>query len=201
MRKQMVVCCTAIAMMMLVTGCGAKEDRTTLHIKDGGKIVENITEDFDKDNYKEKELKKFIEEEIDDYIESTGEKKLKSGSVSVKDDKAYMTMKFDNAKVYSDFNGETLYTGTVVQAVADGYPLEEHFYAVKDGKVKKSATEKNVADSDTYKVVITSENLDVAVKGEVVFVSRHDVKINDKDTVSIKKENEDDTSLTYIIYK
>lgn len=201
MRKQIVVCFTAIAVMMLVTGCGAKEDRTTLHIKDGGKIVENITEDFDKDNYDEKELKKFVNQEIDDYIDKTGEKSVKSSGFSVKDGKAYMTVKFNSAKVYSDFNGETLYTGTVVQAVADGYPLDEHFYAVEDGKVKKSATEKTVANRDTYKVVITSENLDVTVKGEVVFVSRHDVKIKDESTVSIQKENEDDTSLTYIIYK
>lgn len=51
MKKQMVVCLAAAAVMMLVTGCGTKEDRTTLHIKDGGKVVENITEDFNQDNY------------------------------------------------------------------------------------------------------------------------------------------------------
>ena len=31
MKKQMVVCLAAAAVMMLVTGCGTKEDRTTLH--------------------------------------------------------------------------------------------------------------------------------------------------------------------------
>ena len=67
MKKQMVVCLAAAAVMMLVTGCGTKEDRTTLHIKDGGKVVENITEDFNQDNYDEKELKTFIEQQIEDY--------------------------------------------------------------------------------------------------------------------------------------
>ena len=67
MKKQIVVCLAAAAVMMLVTGCGTKEDRTTLHIKDGGKVVENITEDFNQDNYDEKELKTFIEQQIEDY--------------------------------------------------------------------------------------------------------------------------------------
>lgn len=44
MKKQMVVCFVAAAVMMLVTGCGTKEDRTTLHIKDGGKVTLTIME-------------------------------------------------------------------------------------------------------------------------------------------------------------
>ena len=79
MKKQMVVCLAAAAVMMLVTGCGTKEDRTTLHIKDGGKVVENITEDFNQDNYDEKELKTFIEQQIEDYKKESGNS-VKSGS-------------------------------------------------------------------------------------------------------------------------
>ena len=154
MKKQMVVCLAAAAVMMLVTGCGTKEDRTTLHIKDGGKVVENITEDFNQDNYDEKELKTFIGHQ-----------------------------------------------GSVVEAIADGYTFPEHFYPVKDGKLKKKATDKNIDGDDSYKVVITSESIDVAVSGKVAYVSGNNVKIKDEKTVSIQKENADDTSLTYIMYK
>ncbi len=201
MRKQTGICAAVLAVMLLATGCGAKEERTTLHIKDGGKVVENVTEEFDKDNYDEKELEKFVDQEIEEYIDKSGEKSIKSSGFSVEDGKAYMTLKFDDTKVYSDFNQETLYQGTVVQAEADGYPLAEHFYAVKDGKVKKNQTDKKISDGDDYKVIVTSESIDVAAPGEVVFVSRNDVKIRDEKTVSIRKENEDDTSLTYIVYK
>lgn len=201
MRKQTGVCLAAIAVMTLLTGCGTKEDRTTLHIKEGGKVVENVTETFDKDYYDEKELEDFVDGQIEDYIDETGEKCVKSSGFSVEDDKAYMTLKFDDTEVYSDFNQETLYEGTVVQAVADGYKMAEDFYPVKDGKVKKTATDKNVEGNDSYKVVVTSESLDVVVPGKVAFVSRTDVKIKDEKTVSIQKENEDDTSLTYIVYK
>ena len=41
---------------MLVT---AVESKTAQHFTDGGKVVENITEDFNQDNYDEKELKRF----------------------------------------------------------------------------------------------------------------------------------------------
>lgn len=201
MRKQTGICAAVLAVMLLATGCGAKEERTTLHIKDGGKVVENVTEKFDKDYYDEKELEKFIDEEIEAYIDESGEKNIKASGFSVEDNKAYMTLKFDSTDVYSDFNQETLYQGTVVQAEADGYPMAEHFYAVKDGKVKKDQTDKKIGDGDGYKVVVTSESIDVAVSGEVLFVSRSDVKMRDEKTVSIQKENEDDTSLTYIVYK
>ena len=189
MKKQMVVCLAAAAVMMLVTGCGTKEDRTTLHIKDGGKVVENITEDFNQDNYDEKEFKK-----------ESGNS-VKSGGFAVEEGKAYLTVKFDDTKTYSDFNDETLYQGSVVEAVADGYTFPEHFYPVKDGKLKKKATDKNIDGDDSYKVVITSESIDVAVSGKVAYVSGNNVKIKDEKTVSIQKENADDTSLTYIVYK
>ena len=190
MKKQMVVCFVAAAVMMLVTGCGTKEDRTTLHIKDGGKVVENITEDFNQDNYDEKELKTFIEQQIEDYKKESGNS-VKSGGFAVEDGKAYLTVKFD----------DTLYQGSVVEAVADGYTFPEHFYPVKDGKLKKKATDKNIDGDDSYKVVITSESIDVAVSGKVAYVSGNNVKIKDEKTVSIQKENADDTSLTYIVYK
>ena len=200
MKKQMVLCFLAAAVMMLVTGCGTKEDRTTLHIKDGGKVVENITEDFNQDNYDEKELKTFIEQQIEDYKKESGNS-VKSGGFAVEDGKAYLTVKFDDTKTYSDFNDETLYQGSVVEAIADGYTFPEHFYPVKDGKLKKKATDKNIDGDDSYKVVITSESIDVAVSGKVAYVSGNNVKIKDEKTVSIQKENADDTSLTYIVYK
>ncbi len=200
MKKQMVVCLAAAAVMMLVTGCGTKEDRTTLHIKDGGKVVENITEDFNQDNYDEKELKTFIEQQIEDYKKESGNN-VKSGGFAVEEGKAYLTVKFDDTKAYSDFNDETLYQGSVVEAVADGYTFPGHFYPVKDGKLKKKATDKNIDGDDSYKVVITSESIDVAVSGKVAYVSGNNVKIKDEKTVSIQKENADDTSLTYIVYK
>ena len=196
----MVVCLAAAAVMMLVTGCGTKEDRTTLHIKDGGKVVENITEDFNQDNYDEKELKTFIEQQIEDYKKESGNN-VKSGGFAVEEGKAYLTVKFDDTKAYSDFNDETLYQGSVVEAVADGYTFPGHFYPVKDGKLKKKATDKNIDGDDSYKVVITSESIDVAVSGKVAYVSGNNVKIKDEKTVSIQKENADDTSLTYIVYK
>ena len=112
-----------------------------------------------------------------------------------------LTVKFDDTKTYSDFNDETLYQGSVVEAIADGYTFPEHFYPVKDGKLKKKATDKNIDGDDSYKVVITSESIDVAVSGKVAYVSGNNVKIKDEKTVSIQKENADDTSLTYIVYK
>lgn len=200
MRKKISIFLTLITVMALAAGCGVKEDRTTIHIKNGGKIVENVTETFEGGNYDEKELKEFVDREIKDYIGESGKKGVKSSGFSVEEGKAYMTITFDDAQTYSDFNKEVLFAGTAVQAAAEGYTFAEEFYPVKEGKVSKKATDQNVED-DSYQVVVTSENVDVEVTGEVLFVSRTDVKIKDGKRVSIQKENEDDTSLTYIIYQ
>lgn len=200
MSKKISIFLTVMAVMVFAAGCGTKEDRTTIHIKNGGKITENVTETFEADNYDEGELKEFVEAQIKDYIEESGNKGIKSSGFSVEEGKAYMTIDFDNAKTYADFNKETLFLGTAVQAAAEGYNFDGNFYPVKDGKVSKKATDKNVED-DSYQVVVTSENINVAVPGEVLFVSRADVELKDAKTVSIRKENGDDTSLTYIIYK
>ncbi len=201
MKKHIGICLALFLTVGLLTGCGAQVSRTTVHVKNNGKVVENVAEDFDKEYYDEKELEKFIDQSVDEYTEETGKKDVKAKGFSVKDKKAYLTMKYKSTDAYMDFNQETLYAGTIVQAIADGYTLPEEFYPVKDGKLKKTATDKSIKENDEYKVIITSENLDVATGGEVCFVSRTDAKIVDGKTVSIQKENADDTSLTYIIYK
>lgn len=155
---------------------------------------------FQTDNYDEKELKTFIEQQIEDYKKESGNS-VKSVGLRQKKESINLTVKFDDTKTYSDFNDETLYQGSVVEAVADGYTFPEHFYPVKDGKLKRKQPIRISIDDDSYKVVITSESIDVAVSGKVAYVSGNNVKIKDEKTVSIQKENADDTSLTYIVYK
>lgn len=201
MKKHIGVGLVLLFAVGVFAGCGSKVDRTTIQVKGNGKVKEYVSEDFDKDYYKEDELKTFINESVEDYQKETGKKDVKASGFTVKEKKAYLTMKYADTDAYTRFNQETLYSGTVVQAIANGYSMPDEFYPVKDGKLKKTATEKKIKDNDSYKVLITSENADIITEGQILFVSRTDVKIKDKKTVSIQKESADDTSLTYIIYK
>lgn len=201
MKKRIVVCLAVLVSAGLLTACGTQADRTTVHVKESGKVTEEVVESFDEDYYDKEELKDFIDQTIDDYVKETGEKSIKAKGFSVEDKKASVIIKYKDLASYMDFNQETLYAGTVVQAIANGYTLPDEFYPVKDGKLKKTATDKKIKDDDSYKVAITSENIDIVTSGDICYVSRTDVKIKDEKTVSIQKENTDDTSLTYIIYK
>lgn len=201
MKKRISICFAVFMSAGLLTACGAQADRTTVYVKESGKVTEEIVESFDKDYYDKEELKDFVDQTIDEYVEETGKRTVKAKGFSVEDQKASITIKYNDFDTYMDFNQETLYAGTVVQAIADGYTLPDEFYPVKDGKLKKTAADKKIKDDDSYKVAITSENIDVVTSGEICFVSTTDVKIKDEKTVSIQKENTDDTSLTYIIYK
>lgn len=137
MKKQMVVCLAAAAVMMLVTGCGTKEDRTTLHIKDGGKVVENITEDFNQDNYDEKELKTFIEQQIEDYKKESGNS-VKSGGFAVEEGKAYLTVKFDDTKTYSDLRRD-LISGKRCRSHSGRLYIPGAFLSGQGWKIKKES--------------------------------------------------------------
>ena len=98
----------------------------------------------------------------------------------------------------------TLFSGTVPQALAEGYDFDTKFTAVEDGKAAGSTDKKTIVDLDA-KVIVLSEKVDVKVDGTVQYVSSQYTTIKGKDTVSIQLPEEvedgEESSLVYIIYQ
>ena len=59
-----------------------------------------------------------------------------------------------------------------------------------------------IRDSDNNKVVIIKANVDVKVDGTILYVSKENTKVTEKNKVSITGEGSaEEAALTYIIYK
>lgn len=214
--KKICSICLVVLVLGMISGCATKYPETdTVYIQKNGTVQEATVESFDKEYYKEEELKEFITAEIEEY-EGTYEK----GSVKLKDflveeGMAKLMMNYDGYQSYMDFNGRELFAGTIVQAIAAGYSFSGDFLEVKDGQtvggsvsdtegtegsqtVTEAVDGSAVTAEDDCKVVVINEDTDVVVKGTIRYVSAGSVTVKDKNTVSVKTVND---GVSYIVYK
>ena len=119
----------------------------------------------------------------------------------VEDGEAVLKMEYDDCDAYTDFNGIELYSGSILEARAEGYDFEADFYSVEEDKVP--VTKDVILEEEDYQVVIIRKGIHVKVDGKVLYVSGKDVEKISKDTVSIPEpaEESEEEILTYIVYK
>ena len=217
--KKMTVSGLFLTGVLLCSGCGAKldADTNTLYVEGSGKIEEQTVETFDKDYYDEEELKTYIDGEVDSYHKDGGVGSVKVKKYTLEDQTVKLLMEYDGAKSYASFNDTEFYTGTVLQAQADGYDFALDFYApgkedaksekVSDteeavGSVQEAVKTSDILAEEDNKVVILQQDTAVQVKGEILYVSEH-VEVTGKNTANVYGEGTDsaDAKPAYIIYK
>lgn len=206
MKKMISIGLACIMTAGLLTGCGKsfEADCNTVYVEEKGNIISASIEKLDKDYYKEDELEAFIDEKVEAYQKEHDKNSVKVSDFSVKDDKAELFMKYAGYEEYQEFNGVTLFAGTVPQALAAGYDFDVEFTKVKDAKASGKADSSKIKESD-YKVVILSEKIDVKVDGEVKYISSEYTSMKSEDTVSVKMPEEaedgEELSLIYVVYE
>ena len=202
MKKIICVGFTMILCMGLLSGCSKKTDvdTSTVFIEKKGKITSVDVEALDKDYYDEAELESYITDHVNDYTSENGNT-VEMASFTVTDQVAKLQMQYDSYEDYTAFNGIELYDGTVVEAEAAGYDFDTDFISASDEDTKKVSKDDVLAD-DNNKVVIIKANVDVEVDGTVLYVSKENTKVTEKNKVSITGEGSaEEAALTYIIYK
>ena len=202
MKKIICVGFTMILCMGLLSGCSKKTDvdTSTVFIEKKGKITSVDVEALDKDYYDEAELESYITDHVNDYTSENGNT-VEMVSFTVTDQVAKLQMQYDSYEDYTAFNGIELYDGTVVEAEAAGYDFDTDFISASDEDTKKVSKDDVLAD-DNNKVVIIKANVDVKVDGTILYVSKENTKVTEKNKVSITGEGSaEEAALTYIIYK
>ena len=114
MKKTAGLCPAILIMALSLSGCGGVSmdvDTNTLYVGSNGKITEVIVEDFGEDYYQEENGKSGVE--VKKY--------------EVKNGVARLLMEYDGYDSYASFNEAKLYTGTLLQAQADGYDFDVNF--------------------------------------------------------------------------
>lgn len=206
MKKIVSICLIGVLMTGLLTACGTslKAEYNTVYVQKKGTVIGAAIEKMDKDYYSEDELKKFIDEKVESYQKKHDKKSVKISDFSVKKGIAKLFMKYSGYEDYQEFNGVTLFAGTVPEALAAGYDFDTKFTKVKEGKASGTTESSKIKNSD-YKVIVLSEKIDVKVDGTIKYISSDYTTIKSDDTAGIQlpKEAEDgaESSLVYIIYE
>ena len=193
MKKQ--VCMVALAgLLMLVQGCSSSAPaEDTISVDKKGKVTVTVVEDFDKDYYDADELAEEIEEEISAYNVNFATDRITLGEFEVEDGVAILQLVFDAGRYYADYMDVTLFSGTVAEAVEEGYDLSGSFVD-PDGDVIGI---EDVDDYSSKNILILEEAFAVEVPGKILAAGESDnVLITGDKTVSVLE-----SELSYIIYE
>lgn len=188
--KRLVCTCLCICLCAgLLAGCGTtlEADSSLIYVDKKGNVSFLDVQELDQDYYDGGELETFVNEEVDAYNEAHGKGAITVDNFSVEGQYAKAQMKYKTAEDFSEFHGMELYQGKVVASLAAGYVYDGDFVRVEDGNVVGTATKQEIYQEDDLKVVIVKANLDVKIEGEICYVSCQNVKLNGKDSVSIRE--------------
>ena len=194
MRKS--VCFVLLACMIsALAGCGSVPKESTLAIDKKGKITDTVVESFDKDFYDSEELQKEIESELAEYNKNFAADHITMKKFEVKDGTATLQLVFDGSEYYEDYTENTLFTGTLPEAEAEGYELSGELLDADGAKTDRASLE----DADEAKVLVleTDEAMQVEVPGKILAVSAGgNVSVTGKKQAAVT-----DGGLSFIIYK
>ncbi|MFG6384758.1 MAG: hypothetical protein K1V96_10940 [Lachnospiraceae bacterium] len=206
MKKIISISLVCLLITGLLTGCGKslEADRDTVYVQKKGTIISAAIADFDKDYYQEEELKNYVDDRIQAYQSTHGQKSIQIDDFSVEEGIAKLFIKYAGYEDYQEFNDVTLFSGTVPQALAAGYKFDTEFSEIVDEKVTGNIENTKIMELDA-KIIILSEKVDVKVDGTVQYVSSKYTTIKAEDTVSIQltedAEDGEESTLVYIIYQ
>lgn len=195
-----------VAVVLLMKSCGRHDvgdidlqvNKGAIYIKDDGKIVYGVAEDFDEASFSKDELKEQIEAEVDQFnqVEASEENGMKLDDFEVKENIAkavfdfateqdfvsYMTLynrendfvkKEEGQKIYE------FYMNNVVEYDGDGEMIV----------VSPKNKEKVSIAGTTGTLLIVTGSYDIQVDGEITYVSEN-CKVNEEGIVETAAEGQ-----------
>lgn len=181
-RLAAVICLCALGL----TGCKEADvpGVSTVYVSRKGQISACFVEDFTEDYYSLAELTEMAVTEAAEYNAATQGKKaaVKLEKVELLPDdssKIMVSYRFDGWESYTVFNQETLFYGTVGEAVAEGFGVDVILKSVADGSLY--AGDQLGRATDRY-VIITDVKADICCPGKVTHISE-DATVNEDGSV------------------
>ena len=148
-------------LFVFLTGCSEEvqlRDGTNLQLDAEGGVTVTYIEEFPSDYYDVAELEAMNAEEVAEYNSMAGEEAVTVVSTVTDGSKITLTMHFSDMEDYGDMNGIPVYSGTVSQAIAMGYDLNQSF---TDAKTGEKITDVNWEELETKHIVIMNEEVSV----------------------------------------
>ncbi len=193
LNKSLLTGVAASMVALTLAGCGGDKisEVTAVTIDKDGHVSNVIYEQFDKDYYDLEELSKMAEEELEEYNSEYMTPKITLDKVEAVEDGTYvrMSMNYDSASDYSNFNEETLFYGTIEEAEAAGYKVSDGLVDDKGEKIDSSFAadhpERHIIITNDKANIITPFNIEYTTKG-VSLVGKKEAKLADATAESIQ---------------
>ncbi len=184
----------AFVLCLSLTACGGRvsADEDTLFVDKKGNITVVYVSAFDKEYYDKDELLSFVNETVSEYVSENGAGSVTVDGAEVEDGMARVTLKYAVPNDYAKFNEVELFSGKVLDALTEGYDIPSDI-------VKVNAKAKDATDA-SYKALIIGQQIDVKVKGTVMYASSNVTMVGDTAKVEYD-EYANNPELAYIIYK
>ena len=179
-----------LTMLLCLSGCGSTDviETDTLSLLKDGTATYTIVSDFSDPAYDLEELKAMAQEEVTEY--GTG---VTISNAVVEEGVLHFEYTFDALSHYAAFMGTSCYTGTVSQALKEGYKGDTKLLSVKDGS---SVFMKDEAVQG-YKLFVWNEPVALRCSGNVMYHSSN-VSLSGKKGV---QPVTDAAGPFYVIYK
>lgn len=209
MKRKLYAALLIFAAASVTTSCGTsfEADESTVYITKEGNVIGADIEDFNEDYYDEEELKAYITESIENYVESNGDgslelQKFQTGSEKEGGVTAQLYLDYATYIDYALFNDITMFAGTVSDAQKEGYAFDQSFLKVEEGNADGSMDVRELLEDEKTKVVIIGDETLVRIDGEIRSVSEGNAEVTGKNTVRVHYDVEDeDAQPAYILYQ
>lgn len=160
-----------------------------------GVVSQTFTEPFDESMYSTDELRSSIDKEIEVYNDLAGQE----GAVSletfeVKDNTAFVKLKYAASDDYRAFNGTKLYVGKVSELVPLSVIIDKQLFAVKDGDDDLGPDDLKSVSS--RKLLCLEEEAEITVPGNIIYFSSG-VEVTGKKSARVH----DIEGTAFVIYK
>lgn len=213
MRKKI----AALIMLMLtctLAGCGQEETAkiSSVSVTKGGTVKQQIVGSFEQNYYELDGLQRLADDRVQEYDAEHGSESVVLNSLEEKDGQVVIDFTYLSSQDYTAFNHRELFAGSVAQAKAEGYVIDNiAFISTKNEPYEPGAIE----GLDDLSIVIIAtrpgEELNVNVYGKVLYINQSamstvDVDFNGKKSVHIvnpvtEQEEAEEASLSYLIFQ
>ncbi len=153
-----------------LSGCGDSSlDVSTVSVDKDGKVESVLYEDFDKEYYDVKELSDMTESEIAAFNVGFDSPRIKLLDADVIDDetRVKLSMSYESAADYGEFNKVDFFYGTISEAQDAGYTVSKSLLNEKGDKMEESFIEDNL---DRH-IIITSEKTNIKAPYNIEYMT------------------------------
>jgi len=188
--------CLVMTALLLMPGCGKKNEynETSIRILKKGRIENEIIESFGMNYYDAGELRKMLEETVQEYNAGTGEKdRVVLKEVKVEKETADVVLEFQSFSDYAAFNKVDFFCGKISEAILEGFDMRVNLIS-PDGKRAGEEELKSMTDKS---IVILSEPVMVEPLQDIEYVSAN-VEYLDERHARVSGDSE---GLAYIVLK